>query len=611
MKYEDDSPQDLFVNYILLGNPHTIPLDKKFNRSHQIQEKVSINFRSSLDDLQKYFEKIFFIPFEIVSGDLVLGTTEIKLNQLIKTKNLQAFLEKYPSTVLEIDEVCSIKTANELQQNTNRPILEFKMAIKYVATRKLHQTECLEMHKKIQRILQDCDRKAGGDQPSVRSLKSKALSDIPEVRSDSGSSSNKIRAVGVAKATEPKHNMLIQKPSIMMSEKTDIKSNQDDGPISDLPRLFSYNLKLNFIKFYRRPEKGIWQLSFYHDKAETPRTIVNKDVNKLEAGDDTVVFEDIELKLYFTSQAVDILELVKSSDLCTLCVKGPRGAHLKAQLDCKSLLIGNKERVGGTILLKDKSEQVAAMANIFVRLEDKGINFNAQTNASTTDIQQSIYDEPRSAMNVTKTVSALDDSFAYNLIDELDEWKTKQQNSFMDGLQQKEAACMERLKRSWEEKRAIAEQEFVIKASKLESLTQSLQETQKSLKDKDKRYMRDDEEIHALKQQLEKSYKDQLSAIRERARRMEEDLLHEVKLKDVRFQDLEQCNVQLRVENCELRQQKDCLMAEFDDLKRNVVPKHEAEKMLQEMVRKFAKIYFRSLPNISSLPFQEIVKRKM
>lgn len=578
-----------------MGNQHTRAMDKRFNRIHQIHEKVSINFRSSLAALQEYLEKIFFLPFEVLTGDKVIGTAEIKPFQLIKTTCLKEFLEKNPSSVCEMDAICNINIAQEnLQPNANRPHLEYKMSIKYVATKKLHQTECLENYKRHQEI----DAQAGGDcevvQPIVTSParpKLSTLSDIPEVRSESESSN--LKTVGTAKLREPKV-ALSPKVSVTQSEKADIESllkSSNTGPASELPRIFSYNLQLSSIKLNRKPEKGVWQLSFHHDKADTPRTIINKQISIADiAEDNTIAFNDLELKLYFTSQASHIMELINSSDLCTLCVKGPRGTHAMAHLDCQSLFIGNKEKISGIIMLQDLTDNVTSMAKIFVYLDDLGVNFNAQLKPTTSQVLLEGHEAKRSQMNVTRNLDEqkmmmLDESLTYKMIEELEQWKLCQQETFITDLKKSETQYIERLKQDWNDKEAKYEQDLVTRADKLTSLTKSLQDAQINLKNKDSRQSRDERTLESLKQELEKSYNNQLLSIREKARRMEDDLIHEMKLKDIRFDDMERCIQHLKADNCELLQCKECLQAELTELKRNLIPKDEVEKLLQEMVR--------------------------
>lgn len=553
---------------MLLGNPHTRVLSKKFNRSHLIQEKISINFRTTLAALAEYFDKVFFLPLEIMSGKKVLGAAELKFGRLTVIKDLKLFLEENPTQVFEFEDICTIKTLKELSPTSNRPIVEYKMSIHYVSTKKLHQTERLESYKKSQEV----DMQGGGDfqeklPPSVTNPKRRTLSDIQEVQSDStGSNQNKS---GTKKLPNVPSKSCPTKPADIES----ILNSNLDGQASELPRIFSYNLQLCAIKFNKKPEKGVWQISFYHDKSDTTRVFFNKEVSEQVIGkDNSVCFDDIELKLFFTCCSGGIMELLKSSDLCTLCIKGPRKLHAKAQLDCNSLLLGCKEKLGGMIMLQDEAGNVNAMAKIFAYLEDLGINFNAQT-------APEVLQQP---MQASKTVAenkmyVMDENYSYKVIEELEDWKMKEQDTFLADLKHKESQFLEHLKGVWQQKQSKYEIDLVSRSDRLSTLIQSL-EAKKSL------YSKENQNFQKFRDELQKTHNDQLMAIREQARRLEDDLMHELKRKDIRFEDLQRCNEQLKVENRELRQRNECLQVELRDLKANLVPREDLEAMICKMV---------------------------
>lgn len=176
-----------------------------------------------------------------------------------------------------------------------------------------------------------------------------------------------------------------------------------------------------------------------------------------------------------------------------------------------------------------------------------------------------------------------DENLSYKMIQELEEWKTAQQETFIADLKKKEVTYIERLRTTWNQKKTACEQDLVMKADKLHNLTQSLQEAKKDIEEG--KNSRDEERMRKYKTEVEKMYSDQLVAIRERARRMEKDLLHGMKLKDIRFEDVERANHHLKEENCELRRKVECLQAEIEDLKVHMVPKQEVEKLAQEAVR--------------------------
>lgn len=479
---------------------------------------------------------------------------------------------------------CNIKTSQKIQQNVTGPYLELKMVIKYLATKRLHQTEYLDSYKRMQNF----DAQGGGD--SVRAPKSpsklnpKPLPDIPEIIIEPDDTTG-MKMVGVGQSSS------ITKPRA--SDKADIDLIlRNTGESSQLPRLFSYNLNLTSLKFSRKPDKGIWQISFFHDKADTQMTFINREISDIDiSSDHSVPLDNLELKLFFTSHSNTIMELIQSSELCTLSIKGPRSFNGKAQLDCNNLLIGNKENVTGIVLFKEDSNNVIAMGSVSTNLDDLGVNFNSQLKATSVPIMVEMTPEiHRSETNITRTVDDRkfqmhDETFTYKIIEELEEWKTLQQDSFLDDLKKKELTYLDRLKTDWLQQKTKYEEELVSRTDQLATLTKSLQDAQKNIKNKNHLNSRNEQDIRNLRHELETSYNNQLMGIRERARRMEEDLLHEMKLKDIRFDDLERCNEHLKAENCELHQRLECLQAELNKMKFNLIPKSDVETILQEMVR--------------------------
>lgn len=549
---------------MLMGNKHTRQLDQKFNCLHQIQEKVLIKYRSSLGSLKEYLEKVFYIPLEVTSGEQVLGVAVIKLDQLIPTTDLTEFLEMNQAAVYVMDGTCDVKPSQALPPGSSQPKVEFTATLQYVATKKLHQTELLQIYKRQQ----DVESQAGGDsfQDLPVSVKSSAL----QVRHMQAVPSE-VKTVGVGQQAPVK-------PSDPQSNKIDVESilTEQGGSIAELPRLFSFNICVTSIEFQQKPEKGVWQLSFSHDKADKQRVIVNHEISHI---DSTTIDFNLTLKLLFTSRTNEVLELVQSSEHSMLRVQGPRGMLAKGWMDNKSLLIGSKEKMCGIVQLLNQADELMAMAKISLSLDDLSINFSSQikpTESRTSEINIARTLEGQKAM-------LHDENLSYKMIQELEEWKTAQQETFIADLKKKEVTYIERLRTTWNQKKTACEQDLVMKADKLHNLTQSLQEAKKDIEEG--KNSRDEEQMRKYKTEVEKMYSDQLMAIRERARRMEKDLLHGMKLKDIRFEDVERANHHLKEENCELRRKVECLQAEIEDLKVHMVPKHEVEKLAQEAVR--------------------------
>ncbi|CAG9809172.1 unnamed protein product [Chironomus riparius] len=580
---ENLSNRDFFINYILLGNNHSRKLDRKFNRTHQIQEKISINFRSSLKSLHNYFENIFYVPVEIYSDNKMIGSVEIRLDQLITSFSLQEFIDKYPKGK-EYDGVETIKTQNNVETQ-NRPILEYKVLIIYQGTRKLHQNELFENYASTEMKI---DEKAGGDYiPNI-----KAQSNVEQIEDESSesekSSAVEVKSVGIGKKKTEQD--LQQKAS--QPEKTNIDSMLKDhecGKTSEIQRLFSYNLQLKSMKFNKKPHKGIWQISFFHEFADTPRTIVNRDIHENDIDGNVIAFKDLEMKLYFTSHSENIMDLIKSTVSCTMCIRGPHNTHAKAYLDCKNLLISNKEKTCGNILLTNQNETVSAMAEIFVYLDDAGLNFNAKRVENLPEMNE----DPK--IDIAKTIEIqkeelFDESIAYKMINELEDWKEHQQTNFLFELKRTEEKYLEKLRTDFNNMKASYEDKFEEKNNELQVLTKTLEDAHNSLKQKNLQHVRNEDSAQKMKQELEKSYADKLLMIKERTKQLEQEFMHELNMKNLKIEELECSNKQLYEkvnflthENCDLKGKIDCMNAKYEDLKSNLVPKQEVENLIQEM----------------------------
>lgn len=604
----DRSCQEFYINYMLLGNPHIRSLDKKFNRIHLIQEKVSINFRSSLKSLKEYFDNIFYIPIEVFRSTRRLGTLEIRLKNNIKSTNLQEFIQKYPKCY-EFDGVAEIKTAQKDDEDTEDsqhpiPVMEYKVMIQYKATKKLHQTELLENYKRQKsEKIQGYDPQGGGDH----------LSTIPEKLEEKNREENfneddeKEIQPDVKKIESANH-----KPEKKVSkEKAIIESilnEHEKGQIADLPRLFSYNLQLKSIKLNHKPHRGIWQISFFHEKADTPRTFINRDVQDNECVDEKnlISFNDLELKLYFTSLGGNIMQIIKSSSVCTLCIKGPLNIHAKAFLDCKNLLISNKENLVGSILLTNQNESVTTMAQIYVYLEDSGINFNA---AKIYKTESQVFNEdlppppppltfsntlPNIMLSDQKIAQELfDEDIAYKMIQELEDFKEREQEAFLLDLKKKELLYIDEFKTTFWRKKEHYLLEMAQKSEKLSALTKTLEETQQSIVTQNVHLQHKSTiDFQTIKRELEQVFKNQLVVIKTRAKQLEDDLFHELKMNENKIEVLVQRNAILEEENCELKEIVEKYKRDCKFKLTNSVPCEEHDRVLKELVKLYFVIIF-------------------
>lgn len=565
----DQANQEFFISYILLGNNHSRKLDRKFNRTHQIQEKISINFRSSLRALQEYFEEIFYIPIEVYLDSKMIATTEIRLNKIIATIDLQECLKKYQSC-FEYDGAIEIKCISPLNDAQQIPIMEYTIKVQYQATRKLHQLELVGNNK-----TQVVDQKAGGDAQPERLFASPTTKST-DFHDDKSKNSKR--------STQSAPNMKEQEEVEIVTMSPNKVRPVISENMQELSHLFSYNMRIEHINFTKKPPKGIWQISFFHEKADTTRTYANREIQDDDINENSIILGNLELKLYFTSNLNEIMDVIKSSNSCTICIKGPYNTHAKANLDCGNLLIGNKGKIEGNILLTNQNDTVTAFAQITAFIKNEGFNFNSKT------IEVQSQDKVQMEVQIDEHKKWLfDESIAYNMILELEEWKNTERNNFLGDLKRTEVEYLDKLKKDFDETRANYEETLLQKNQKLMKLTQTLEETQKSMEIRKLETFATEErvQLESIKNELETAYREKLMMIKEETKQLEQDLMGHLKMKDVQIKQLEASSSELKLENLEMREAIKRLKIQHEELQSNTVPKIELEIILDELVSLF------------------------
>lgn len=212
------------------------------------------------------------------------------------------------------------------------------------------------------------------------------------------------------------------------------------------------------------------------------------------------------------------------------------------------------------------------MANIFVYLEDLGVNFNAKTKKDSVSTK------------IKEVRGVFDESLAYKMVDELEEWKQSQIEAFMKELKEKETNYLEQLKYDWEKKRAKQEEELVLMQEKYLKLVGALEEVHKSMDDKSEEFLTQEQKSQRLRHELEKTYNEQLLSFRDRVRGLESEFEHKLRLEDLKNRELEAAKRHLEKENCDLRRNLEHLKIEVQDLQSNVIPKQHLNDLLSDMV---------------------------
>ncbi|KAG5676755.1 hypothetical protein PVAND_006564 [Polypedilum vanderplanki] len=585
---QPSSDPELFINYILLGNNHSRKLDKKFNRTYKIQEKISINFRSSLKSLHEYFNDIFYIPIELYLDSRMIGSVEIRLDKLIDTFSLEEFLEKYPKS-LAMNETVEISTIFPPKENENQPFLEYSVSLQYQTSRQLHQFDLLSNYKAN---TSGIDSKAGGDfttnEPEIdKNLKTTSNKVLFESETHMASKlENNVTEMQVSPVLESHNENKIDTVEIITKDNV-VQEKEDD--IEEIPHLFCFSIRIHSLKFNKKPGKGVWQISFFHERADTQRAYINREISDEEINENNeIVFENLTLKLYFSSHIKEIENVIQTQPhICTLCIKGPYNIHVKGNLDCYHLMIVSKENSTGNIFLNHQNDSITAFAQVSVLLNDEGFNFNSNL------AKRECNDANKEQENLTDLQNRMlfDENIAYKMILELEEWKNIERQKFLQELKQAEQEHLQKVKKEFEQKSLNYEEQINEKKNILSELTYSLENAKKSLEMRASNILNEEKKrFEQVREELEKAYQEKISIIQMQNSYMKQDLEQQILRKDIEIDKLKEVHNQLHAQIRELQHErfdlKECLenlKAENESLKATFVPKDELEMLLTEL----------------------------
>ncbi|XP_058824119.1 centrosomal protein of 120 kDa [Topomyia yanbarensis] len=533
----------LQLRYDLLGDSYPCTLERRPNGTYSVQEKIVINFRTSLHSLKRYFEEIFTIRLEVLFDGQIIGRSMLRFGDLIEDEPLATFLSKHEENTgtSEVEKHFQIEKASvTYEQHETRaasdgsssfePSIKCKFSLKYLSSDR----------KILPESIKETTQNKSPEKDSSEPNDPQPLQATPSVPTINLNQTRSLPALPLGTAPPP--------------EKTDIESmlHCEDRDLRDIPRTFGYNLLLQSIRFNARPSPGLWQLSLYHPKADTPLTKVTLELNSIES--DTLEFPNLQLQLYFSSLPDLVLETI-TSDSSKLTLNGPHGLFGFARLDNQSLVVGTKEKQAGVLILENQNGESIGMATIFCFLDEVGINFNSR--------------EPVGGPEVPSVPKGqLDDQLSYKMLEEQKQWMCKQKELFLVELKRKETAHLMKLTNEWKRRRAKEYSELAEKMQHVSALTAALEESRKNLAIQRTERVEQDSMLAAMKIKLETFYQQQLTEIRDKAKRMEEDLNNRWNQRDTRCRELEEKNDILTRENERMRQANERLEEQTENLRR-------------------------------------------
>nr|CAD7409007.1 unnamed protein product [Timema poppensis] len=347
---------------------------------------------------------------------------------------------------------------------------------------------------------------------------------------------------------------------------------------------FDLSIILEKVTFHVLPPQERVFFKFHHPKAETISTTYPEVVVQ-EIG--TVVpLQDVACKLSFISPPGQISRLLQASPP-RVSVCGRMGGDqtlllASASLDTTPLLVSDKKECHYTTALLDVSSG-ERFGDLFVTLLLEDINEQQKMNKHP--LRSNISEKDLGP-------AILDDKIASKIVEELEDWKDKQQELFKAQLQRKEEEHLTVLMEEWRKKRNEIESRMNRDAELCHQLVENLNKATEDLRIKMAKNDERELELRHTRDEMEIKFTRKLQDLKDASRRMEDDIKHkECVVKEVKA-DLEVRLSALQQENKLLQETLKLQEQELDKMRKSSLTKDQTASLLQEL---FMFVVFTSL----------------
>ncbi|KAJ4441085.1 hypothetical protein ANN_10935 [Periplaneta americana] len=187
-----------------------------------------------------------------------------------------------------------------------------------------------------------------------------------------------------------------------------------------------------------------------------------------------------------------------------------------------------------------------------------------------------------------------DDRIAFRIVEELEDWKERQQKLFKEEvmyqylekvamLKRKERIHLSSLTEEWKKHCLQLQKNLLRNMEKCRSLAQSLNDTTDDLRQEAFRTVEKEQYLNRFKEMAQQKYKLKVLAMREANRRLKDDLSFKIVKLEREKEDLEERLLKVEKENCLLKETVKAQELELDNLLKTSLTKDQTAAMLQEL----------------------------
>lgn len=172
---------------------------------------------------------------------------------------------------------------------------------------------------------------------------------------------------------------------------------------------------------------------------------------------------------------------------------------------------------------------------------------------------------------------------AYRVVEELEDWKERQQDYFRQVLISKERKHLAFLNEEWDKRKKILQDQLEQSIDKCDALAAQLQQAHQDAIAAELASRQTERKLMTDLHEVERLYDAKLVALKEASRRVEGDLNHKVKLMDIDKSLLEDRLGVLKRENIELSEKHEQLEKDISEIKKTSLKKEQVRSLLKQL----------------------------
>ncbi|KAJ9582592.1 hypothetical protein L9F63_023051, partial [Diploptera punctata] len=592
-------------------NTANISMDD-INKPVSLNEKMVISLCSSLENLEQYFSASSKLLMRLMIGNKEIGFAEMSMKNLVPTTNKEKFCSLEEDSSVTIENPCFLRgfitREVPISPNGHQPHIYLKIKLKHEQP-DLENIGQGEGQMKVMEIGQS--RLVRSSSYTILNAQVSSEYNIPIVESQAEDNDNDMnRTTTLFSSTQSRgiwqasgdidEEMNVKKlikeikaptgqsqllsvsashfkmPSTHVSKECQSEQLLHDSSTQFPEEMYSsyhnYALEISVqsIIFYQLPMEEKCFLRFYHQKAD----IICKPLLEINVHEpnDCILLQDVNCKLRFVSNPGEINRLLLAwPPKINICDSSERKIAF-AVLNMEPLLAEKMGKCSYSVKLLDpKTSEEVGILKVAMVLEDFG-----QQQAGGRILKPLSSDQSLGP-------PILDDRIAYKIVEELEDWKERQQILFKAELKKKEKAYLTALSEDWKQKHKNQEQKLYQNVEQCRLLAHSLDETTNELRVKTYNQNEREKELNSYKEIIEEKHKIIVMELKAEAERLQ----HDLNLKILALEsDKEQQEMKLKKvekENAILKETIVAQQKDLEEIKKNSLTKEQTASLMNEM----------------------------